>query len=120
MPSIEILGTLSSVIVAVSLTQKNIKLLRILNLIGAAGFAVYGWFINSLPVLGLNSFIAVIDLYYYWTIIKYQSYFDQLEIEDTEESVYLKKFLDFYAEDIRKFQPSFSINIIKDSYGFLY
>ncbi len=117
MVSVEILGTLSSVIVAVSLTQKNIKLLRILNLIGAGGFAVYGYFIGSIPVLGLNSFIAVIDLYYYWTMIRYRSYFDQLEIEKPEESPYLRKFLDFHGDDIKLYQPSFDPEKISGCHG---
>ena len=114
---VEILGTLSSVIVAVSLTQKNIKLLRILNLIGASGFAFYGYLINSLPVLGLNGFIAVIDLYYYWTMIRYKSYFDQLEIEIPETSPYLRKFLYFHINDIKLFQPSFDPEKISGCYG---
>jgi len=100
-------GTAASVVVAISLTQKNIKRLRILNLIGAMGFAVYGFLISAWPVLGLNAFIAVIDAYYLIEMHKRENYFELLEIEEPSRSVYLRKFLDFYNDDIAEFMPEF-------------
>ena len=83
--AVEILGTLSSVIIAISLTQKNLHWLRVLNFIGALGFGLYGYLISSLPVLAVNAFIAVIDLYYYIQMMRRTQYFDQLEIESVTD-----------------------------------
>ncbi len=112
---IEYYGTAASVIVAVSLTQKNIKRLRILNLIGAAAFSGYGFMIEAWPVLGLNAFICIIDLYYLIEMRRKKNYFELLYIENPGESVYLKKFLEFYFEDIKSFMPDFNASIPSDS-----
>lgn len=112
---IEYFGTAASVIVAVSLTQKNIKRLRILNLIGAAGFSLYGFMISAWPVLGLNAFICVIDLYYLIEIKRKINYFELMTIEKPSDSVYLKRFIDFYLDDIKQFIPHFSGVIPEDS-----
>lgn len=104
---IEYFGTAASVVIAVSLTQKNIKRLRILNLIGAVAFAVYGLFIEAWPVLGLNAFISIIDLYYLIEMKRSKNYFELLKIVNPEKSVYLRRFIEFYYDDIRGFIPDF-------------
>ncbi len=105
--AVEILGTLSSVVIAISLTQKNLHWLRVLNFIGAVGFGIYGYLISSLPVLAVNAFIAVIDLYFYIQMMHRTQYFDQLEIESVADRPYLAKFLDFYRADILKYNSAF-------------
>ena len=112
---IEYFGTAASIVVAVSLTQKNIKRLRILNFIGAAGFSVYGFLIAAWPVFGLNAFICIIDLYYLIEMKRNSNYFELLKIEHPGESEYLKKFLDFYGDDIRTFMPKYNGNIPEGS-----
>jgi uncharacterized membrane protein len=104
---IEILGTLSSVVIAVSLTQKNLHWLRVLNFIGALGFGLYGYLIASIPVLAVNAFIAVIDLYFYVQMMRRTQYFDQLEIASVTDRPYLAKFLEFYREDILRYNSGF-------------
>ena len=111
---IEYFGTAASVVVAVSLTQKNIKRLRILNLIGACAFSIYGFMINAIPVFGLNAFISVIDIYYLIEMKKRKNYFELLVIENPGKSVYLKRFIEFYSDDIKHFFPGFSQLIEKD------
>lgn len=107
---IEYFGTAASVIVAVSLTQKNIKKLRILNLIGAAAFAAYGLFIEAWPVLGLNAFISIIDIYYLIDMKRRKNYFELLKIKIPLNSIYLQRFIEFYKDDISNFMPSFKID----------
>lgn len=103
---IEIVGTIASVIVAISLTLKNIKWLRIINGVGACAFAVYGFFIQAWPVFGLNAFITVIDVFYLIQMYKKRDLFD---IFDTEiESSYVQSFLHFYRDDIKKYFPHFT------------
>ena len=112
---IEYFGTAASVIVAVSLTQKNIKRLRILNGIGAAAFALYGFLIGAWPVFGLNAFITIIDIYYLVDMKRRKDYFELLKLENPAESTYLQRFLDFYLEDIKKFMPGFGPEVLADA-----
>jgi len=104
---IEIFGTAASAVVAVSLTMKNIKRLRVFNLVGAAGFTVYGILIGALPVWILNLFIVLIDAWYLYRMGATRSAFDTLEV-DLASSDYAKLFLDHYAKDIARFEPGFS------------
>ncbi len=104
---IEILGTFASVLVALSLTIKNIKGLRILNTFGAMVFSVYGLLIGSWPVFGLNTFIILINLYYLWVMGGETSHFQTIKI--TRDSDLMARFLDFYKKDIKTFNPDFQL-----------
>jgi hypothetical protein len=104
---IEYFGTLMSVIVAVSLMQKNIRWLRIINGIGAAGFSVYGAMIAAWPVLALNAFIVVIDFWYLLRMQNTDDHFDYLEV-DGLKSAFVRKFIDFHRDDIKAFIPEFN------------
>lgn len=64
----EILGYIASGFVAISLMLGNILYLRWLNLIGASLSCVYGLMIEAYPVLVLNLFISVADIYYIYKI----------------------------------------------------
>lgn len=103
---IEVLGTAASVITAISLTQKNIKRLRVLNLIGASAFAVYGFLIKAWPVFGLNAFIAVFDLYY---LREMWAKTDDFKVMDFHQfgKAYTEEFLSFFKEDIQRFLWNF-------------
>ena len=103
---IEYFGTLASVVVAVSLTMKNIRRLRIINGVGAAGFAAYGALIGAWPVLALNAFILVVDIWFLARMRNDDARFDYLEVNGLQ-SVYVRKFIDFHLADIRTFQPEF-------------
>jgi hypothetical protein len=99
---IEVLGTAASVITAVSLTQKNIKRLRILNLIGAAAFALYGFLIKAWPVFGLNAFVAVFDLYYLREMFAKTDDFKVMDFHQVGRT-YTEEFLSFFKDDIQRF-----------------
>jgi len=107
-PFIEWIGYLASVIVAISLTMSSIIKLRILNLIGAFVFSVYGFIIGAYPVFGLNGFIVLINIYYLWGMIKNKDYFDILPT--TENSAFFRFFEDHYAKDIHKFFPEYQFD----------
>lgn len=114
MSFIEIFGYMGSFLIAVSLMMSNIVKLRWINLFGASTFAIYGAVIGAYPVLILNSFISLVDVYYLIEIYKKKDFFSIVEI-DPNHSFYLKRFLEFYDNDIKKFFPQFSINTIKDA-----
>ena len=59
-----IIGYIASALVAVSLMMSSILKLRVINLVGASLFTVYGLLIGAYPVAVMNLFIVLIDLYY--------------------------------------------------------
>lgn len=104
MIGIEWFGTAASVLVAISLMQKNLKALRILNLIGAAAFSVYGFLIRAWPVFGLNGFIALIDLWYLIDLLARKESFSHYFC-DPGQDPFCIKFLNYYRRDMLKFYP---------------
>lgn len=64
MNMVEILGYAASIMVAISLTMKDIVKLRILNFIGCGLFTAYGLMIDSWPVVLTNGFIACVNVYF--------------------------------------------------------
>ncbi len=103
---LEILGYIGSAVVAVSLMMKNIVKLRWWNLIGASLFSLYGLLVGAYPVFVLNFFIALVDAYYLIILYKKKDEFSLITVRPHNN--YLKKFTEFYREDILKFFPDFS------------
>ncbi|MEI8092845.1 MAG: hypothetical protein WCG80_01395 [Spirochaetales bacterium] len=114
-PYIEILGTFSSVVVAISLTMKNLRWLRTVNLVGALFFSVYGLLIQSWPVFGLNAFIVVINTYYLVQLARQKDNFSLLEVKFPESDALLGQFLAHHSQDILRFQPEFTAEDLKGS-----
>jgi GNAT superfamily N-acetyltransferase len=99
----ELIGYAASILVAVSLMMSSILRLRIVNLIGAAAFSLYGVLIGSLPVAVVNVFIIFVNLYYLRGMMQANEYFKLLSVEADDE--YLRYFLRFHSDDIRRFLP---------------
>jgi hypothetical protein len=102
----QIIGYVGSVLIALSLSMKNIRLLRRINLFGAFSFSMYGLLIGALPVFILNGYIVLIDIYYLYKMYKTKEEFKMVPVLDKKHN-YLNLFLDYYLEDILKFFPKF-------------
>lgn len=61
---VEILGYLASAMVLLSFLMKKIKMLRIVNCFGCFLFVVYGFLIDSIPIIITNVAIIMVNLYY--------------------------------------------------------
>lgn len=59
----EILGTIASVFVLISFLMKGEKKIRLVNIIGALIFVVYGFLINAFSVWFLNGALLFIHIY---------------------------------------------------------
>lgn len=102
---LEWLGYIASVIIAISMLMSSLLKLRIINLVGALAFAVYGFLLGSIPVGILNLFIAFIDIYFLSKMFFKDEYFKVLYVR--ANNYYLINFLDYYLKDIHKFYPGF-------------
>lgn len=102
----ELVGYIASVLVAVSLMMSKIVRLRIVNLMGAATFAIYGLLIGSIPVAAVNAFIVLVNLWYLWGILRAREFFRILPVRS--DSDYLAAFIEFYRAEIALHQPDFA------------
>lgn len=61
----EFIGYAASAFIVISfLIHDNMRLLRMINGIGCVLFVIYGYFIDSWPVIIPNAFIFVVQIYY--------------------------------------------------------
>lgn len=100
------IGYFASIVIALSMTMSSILKFRWINLAGAITFSTYGFLIGALPVGFLNAFIALVDIYYLYSIYSKKEVFEMLEVR--AENKYLIRFLEFHDKDISQFFPGFS------------
>lgn len=70
MSYIEMLGYLSTALVAGSFLMKDVLKLRLVNTTGALGFMLYSSIKGDVPVLLLNIFVAAVNGYYIWQTLR--------------------------------------------------
>lgn len=112
MDYVTLFGTFASVVIAISLTMKNIKTLRMVNFAGAVFFSGYGYMIGSMPVIVVNLVIAGIDIYYFIPLILNREKFDFI-LNNSETKYYSELFIKHYKKDILKFFPDFKEESLK-------
>ncbi|MGB1269244.1 MAG: uroporphyrinogen decarboxylase [Flavobacteriaceae bacterium] len=65
---VEIVGYLASIVVLLSFTMKDVKKLRLVNMVGCLLFVVYGFMMPTirvgLPIIITNAAIMGINMYY--------------------------------------------------------
>ena len=71
----ELIGYLASVLILISLMMSSILRLRLINMVGAAGFSLYGLLIGAYPVAVLNGIIVVVNAYYLVRILRAKEHF---------------------------------------------
>ena len=110
--SVELIGYLGSILVAVSLMMRSLLRLRIINLFGALFFTIYGVVLGAYPVAFLNGLIVCIDLYYLFQMWQQKDFFTFLEVSPNSE--YLRAFVEFHKDDIAEIIPSYTHKAAED------
>lgn len=113
---LEAIGYLASVIVAVSLMMSSLLRLRLVNLVGALLFAIYGFAIGALPVAAVNAFIVVVDSYYLVRMLGTKEFFRILEVG--ADSEYLRYWVERNRAEIQRFIPDFDFRPQADALTF--
>lgn len=102
----ELLGYIASGVIVISLMMTSLLRLRIIGLVGASLFAIYGYLVDAFPVVVTNLVILGLHVFFLWREWNDDEYFTLLEVRP--DSHYLEQFLSFYRDDIRSLQPSFA------------
>ncbi|MBK3515742.1 GNAT family N-acetyltransferase [Carboxylicivirga marina] len=113
LPLIEWVGYMASTLVLVSLSLSSIVKLRIFNLIGAAIFSFYGFYIDALPVGIMNLIICLFNMYYLRTLLFKKEVFEGICIDKPDK--YLRLFLNYHKDDVQRFFPEFKIEQAESS-----
>jgi len=61
---IDIIGYIGTILVLISFAMKDIKKLRIINIIACVIFVYYSYLINAMPNIILNILVIMLNLYY--------------------------------------------------------
>lgn len=61
---IDIIGYIGTILVLISFAMKDIKKLRIINIIACIIFVYYSYLINAMPNIILNILVIILNLYY--------------------------------------------------------
>lgn len=107
---LELVGYFASLLVLVSLLMTSVVKLRVINMIGSFIFAVYALFISSYPTAVMNFCLVGVNIYFLVKMARTERVFAFLPLE--REEAYLRHFLQFYEEDMRKY---FSAQAISDA-----
>lgn len=104
----ELIGYIASALIVISLAMSSIIKLRVINLVGAITFTVYGFLIGSLPVALTNIIIAGLDI---WYLRKELTTREELSVIGTQPGDrFLAAFLDVFGDDLESFvQPEESL-----------
>lgn len=63
------IGYTASVFIVLSFVFKNIRTIRVINLLGCICFVIYGLFIGEEPLLPIiipNAILSVVQIYFLW------------------------------------------------------
>jgi hypothetical protein len=102
---LEIVGYAASGLIAISLMMSSLLRLRLINLVGAAGFATYGLLIQAYPVAVLNSVIVFVNLYHLRRLLRAKEFYQLLQVRP--DSDFLRHFLKTYRAEIQRILPDF-------------
>ena len=92
--------------------MRSLLRLRLINLIGALFFTIYGLLLGAYPVAFLNGLIVLIDLYYLFQMWRQKDFFTFLEV--LPKSKYMQAFVDFHKDDILEIIPTYTHNTRED------
>lgn len=119
----ELVGYVASALVVLALTRTSVVRLRLLSLAGSVTFVAYGVLIDSVPILVTNGCIAVINIWFlrkeFVTGSTSGSGFALGASAIRADSPFLRDFVDYHLDDIRRFQPDFSLPTGDDVFALL-
>lgn len=110
---IEGVGYLGSLLVVISLTLGNVRNLRIINMLGAIAYTVYGIYFAIYPVIIANVVIVGANLFHLWRLTMNRELFHLIPVTGTT-STFLPLFLEYHLEGILQRFPHFELDSYRD------
>ena len=87
MDALQILGYAASIVIFISLTMKSLVKLRLINAVGSLLFVIFALKTNSLPTVALNAGLVIINMYYFFRMMRSKDNFDIMEVRKDNEII---------------------------------
>ncbi len=110
----EILGYAASALVAASFLMSSVLRLRVVNALGAALFALYGWALGAPPVVVTNGLILAIQVVQLVRLLRRREAFDLLLL-GAARTEFLARFLAFHRDELERVAPGFDLDAHPDA-----
>lgn len=114
---VELIGYAASALVALSLLMVSLMKLRIVNLIGAILFTVYGVLIGAWPIVLSNGFIVCVNIFYLYRILLKDAGRFEYSLLQISEVDLVVRFLREKLDDCLSFHPLFHPKMISFAFG---
>lgn len=101
----ELIGYAASLLIAISMLMTCILRLRWFIMAGNLMFIVYGILIHAYPIVILNSFNALVNIWFIYQAYNLKGNYAVLHAKNNAPM--LERFLSYYSNDIHKFFPHF-------------
>ena len=109
---VELIGYAASFFVAVSLLMVSLVKLRVINLIGASFFTLYGLLIGAWPIVMTNVFIMGVNLYFLSKLFSKDITWFRYEQLESRDGDMIMRFLQDKLPDCHRFYPLFHPKMI--------
>ncbi len=103
----ELVGYAASLLIVVSLAMTSVVRLRIISLAGSLAYVVYGLMIGAYPIVIANAVIAGLNIWY--LVKEFTTRKDVGAVPIGVREPFLADFLASHEADVRRFQPSASL-----------
>lgn len=109
MTGVELLGYVATVLVVGAMLMGSVVRLRLLNMVGAAAFGVYGVLVDSLPLVITNGIIVVVHA---WKLIGLARHRADLAVLPASGpgAPLLRRFLHVHGAEIARSHPDFDLD----------
>ena len=109
MSAVELLGYAATVLVVAAMLMGSVVRLRILNLLGAAAFGVYGVLVHSVPLIVTNVIIVVVHAWKLFQIARHRVDLAVLPASGPSSPL-VARFLALHGAEIARTHPEFRLD----------
>jgi len=105
--STELVGYAASALIVASLAMTSVVRLRAISLLGSITFVVYGFLIDSVPIVATNAAIAGLNVWFLRAELGGKRHLGATVVP--ADDAFLVDFLRYHLPDIHHFQPAFEL-----------
>ncbi len=109
MSAVDLLGYAATVLVVAAMLMGSVVRLRILNLLGAAAFGVYGALVHSVPLIVTNVIIVVVHAWKLFLIARHRVDLAVLPVSGPSSPL-VARFLALHGAEIARTHPDFALD----------
>ena len=113
MSAVDLLGYAATVLVVAAMLMGSVVRLRILNLLGAAAFGVYGALVHSVPLIVTNVIIVVVHAWKLFLIARHRVDLAVLPARGPDSPL-VRRFLALHGPEIARTHPEFALDRLPD------